>query len=387
MRIAMLSDSYYPSRDGVVTSIATIRRSLESLGHEVWIVAPDPGEDLRTEDDHVLWIRSVGFRMYKGYYVPVLPSADCSRMHALDLDILHVHGVATMTIRGLVLAHYLKIPVVMTFHTMVEELVQRYSPVKIPQGRIKTLVWIYLNRIMKKMDAVIAPTEAIGREIAGHSPDIRLLRAIPTGVNTSVFRPGLDKGRFIEKYGLGDGKKIIFVGRLSFEKEIDMAIRAIRDLGCASLIVAGTGPQKEELEELVRKLGLEDRVKFLGFVPDEDLPYAYAAADVAISCSGFETQGLSVLEAMASGLPCACRNARAFTSVIRDGENGFLFDDEEGCTEAIKKALDAGEDVIESSLATAREYSAESSAERTLELYRDVIEAKKKKREEKECSI
>ncbi len=75
MRIAMMTDSYYPTRDGVVTSVTTIRRSLEELGHRVWIVAPDPGEDLRPSDHDVLWIRSVGLRTYEGYYVPILPSA------------------------------------------------------------------------------------------------------------------------------------------------------------------------------------------------------------------------------------------------------------------------------------------------------------------------
>lgn len=383
MRIAMLTDSYYPTRDGVVTSITTIRKSLEDLGHEVWVVAPDPGEDKRVNDDHVLWLRSVSFKTYKGYFVPVLPSADYSRMRGLDLDVIHVHGVATMAVRGLILAHYLKIPAVMTFHTMVDDVMQQYSPIRLPEGKLRGMVWLYLKNAMKRMDAVIAPTEAIGKELTGHSQKIRLLRVIPTGVNTSVFRPGLDSGRFIEKYGLDDSRIVLFVGRISFEKEIDMAIRAMKNVDGASLIIAGAGPQKEELEGLVRDLGMENKVKFLGFVPDADLPYAYAAADAVISCSRFETQGLSILEAMASGLPCTCRNARAFTSIIRNGENGFLFDGEEGCTAAIEKALNAGDEVRNASLETARGCSAELSAEKTVDLYREVIEAKKKRLEEK----
>ncbi len=383
MRIAMLTDSYYPTRDGVVTSITTIRKSLEDLGHEVWVVAPDPGEDKRVNDDRVLWLRSVSFKTYKGYFIPVLPSADYSRMRDLDLDVIHVHGVATMAVRGLILAHYLKIPAVMTFHTMVDDVMQQYSPIRLPEGKLRGMVWLYLKNAMKRMDAVIAPTEAIGKELTGHSQKIRLLRVIPTGVNTSAFRPGLDGGRFIEKYGLNDGRMVLFVGRISFEKEIDMAIHAMKNVDGASLIIAGAGPQKEELEGLVRDLGMENKVKFLGFVPDADLPYAYAAADAAISCSRFETQGLSILEAMASGLPCACRNARAFTSIIRDGENGFLFEGEEECTAAIEKALNAGDEVKNASRETARGCSAELSVEKTVDLYKEVIEAKKKRLEEK----
>lgn len=378
MRIAMMTDSYYPTRDGVVTSVTMIRRSLEELGHRVWIVAPDPGEDLRPSDHDVLWIRSVGLRTYEGYYVPILPSADIARMRSLGLDVIHVHGVATMALRGLTAARFLKIPAVMTFHTMVGDVAYGYSPIKIPKEALDSLIWIYLRNIMKRMDAVIVPTDEIGKELRSRTDKIRLLRTIPTGVDANVFRPGLDGDVFNKKYGIGKGKKILHVGRISFEKEIDMIIRAMSDID-AELLIIGSGPQKKELEQLTEDLHLTDKVRFLGFVPDEDLPYAYACADMLVSCSAFETQGLSVLEAMASGIPCACRNARAFKSIIRDGENGFLFDDERGCADAVRKCLHANGSISKASYDTAMLYSAVASADSTARLYEEVIEAKRKK--------
>ncbi len=381
MRIAMMTDSYYPTRDGVVTSVAMIRKSLENLGHEVWIVAPDPGIDERPEDHNVLWLRSVSFRSYEGYYVPVLPSIDITRMRELDFDVIHIHGVATMAVRGLILAHFLKIPAVMTFHTMVGDVAYKYSPIKIPKDTLDSLIWFYLKNIIKRMDAVVVPTDVIGREILEKTDKIRVLCTIPTGIDANVFHPGFDGDAFREKYNLGDGKKILHVGRISFEKEIDMAIRAMADID-AELLVIGSGPQKEELEELTVKLGLEDKVRFLGFIPNKDLPDAYACGDMLISCSAFETQGLSVLEAMASGLPCACRNARAFTDIIRDGENGFLFDGEEDCKDVILRCLRASDSVKNASYETALSYSAATSAEKTIGLYEKVIVAKKKRLEE-----
>ena len=378
-----MTDSYYPTRDGVVTSVTMIRRSLEELGHDIWIVAPDPGKNERIEDPKVLWIRSVNLKSYRGYYVPVLPSLDRTRIEALNPDVIHVHGIATMAVRGLMLAHFLKIPAVMTFHTMVNEVAYKYSPIKFSKNTLDRLIWIYLRNVMKRMDAVVVPTSPIGNELKEHVTDMRLLCTIPTGIDTDRFRPGLDGTAFAKKYGLNENvKRILHVGRISFEKEIDMAIRAMAETD-AELIIAGNGPQKKELEELTSDLGLEDRVKFLGFVPDEDLPYAYAAADMLISCSAFETQGLSVLEAMSSGLPCVCRNARAFRDIIKDGENGFHFDDEQDCYDAVLRGLNASDELRESSRDTALTYSALASAEKTADLYGIVIENKKKRLRDK----
>lgn len=378
MKIAMLTDSYYPTRDGVVTSVTTLRTSLEAMGHEVWIIAPDPGKNLRTDDDRVIWIRAVEFRSYEGYYVPVLPAVDSKNIEKHGFDILHIHGVATMAIRGILLARSLKLPKVLTFHTMVDDVAERYSPIKIPGIYLKKLVWIYLKKVLKKMDAVVVPTDAIGKELEGHTDKIKLMRTIPTGIDAELFRPGLDGTVFRQKYGIGDGKMVIHVGRISFEKEIEMAIRAIQDID-AKLVIVGKGPQAEELKKLTEDLGLCDKVIFTGFIPNKELPTAYAAADASVSCSRFETQGLSILEAMSSGLPCACRNARAFTSIVRDGENGFLFDGEADCRDAIEKCLSADESVRAASRETALSNSDEASALKMTALYEEIIAAKKER--------
>lgn len=376
MRIAMLADSYYPTRDGVVTSVSTIRRSLEDLGHEVYIIAPDPGTEGRVPDDHVIWISSVKFKKYDGYYVPVSPFLKLALLRHLKIDVLHVHGIATMALRSLATAYGLNIPTVLTFHTMVDDAAVRYLPLNIPEEKMKKLVWFYIKKVLGRMDAVIVPMESIRKEMVSRGIKDEKIVAIPTGIDTSNFNPGLDGAGFREKYGLGEGKVIIHVGRMSFEKNIPLVIRAMQRID-AILALAGSGPERENLERLAEELDLREKVRFLGFVPDDELPHAYAAADAAVSASGFETQGLSILEAMASGLPVACYNRRAFTDIIRDGENGFLFEDEEGCVRSIEKCLGADDALRAESVETAKGFDLRASAERTVDLYKRAIREKR----------
>ena len=374
MRIAMMTDSWFPTRDGVVTSICIIKESLEALGHQVFIVAPEPEEEFR--QDGVYYFPAVRFKSYEGYYVPIYPSNKMEILREIAPDVIHIHGVATMALRGLICGHTLGIPTVMTFHTMVDDAAKYYSPVKLPPETMDRLIWIYLRQILKRMDVVVTPTACIGEELKAHGASCRNLLAIPTGAKTDVFRPGIPCDQIREKYGLAGKRVVIHVGRISYEKDIDMVVRAMRDVD-AVLLVVGKGPAAEEIKKLVGELGMDGKVIFTGFVPDEDLPAFYNAADIAVSASKFETQGLSILEAMASGRTVACRNGRAFTEIVRDGENGYLFDDEKGCTEAILKALDAPPEVREASYRTAIENSRERSIERYIRAYELAIETKK----------
>lgn len=380
LRIAMMTDSYFPTRDGVVSSICIIKESLEKMGHEVFIIAPEPEKEYRQEG--VYYFPAKRFKSYEGYYVPIYPSNKRKMLKEIDPDVIHIHGVATMAVRGLCAGKALKIPTVMTFHTMVDDAAAFYSPIKLKPETMSKYIWIYLRQILKRMDVVVTPTRCIATELEGHGAHCRNLLDIPTGANTDVFRPGLECSDLRERYGMDGVRTILHVGRVSFEKEIDMVIRAVSRID-AQLLIAGKGPAKEDLERLVAEMGLGDKVRFLGFVPDEELPRLYNAVDMVVSASKFETQGLTILEAMASGKPVACRNGRAFAEIVQDGVNGYLFDDDDGCVQAIERCLEAPEDVRKASYATAMENSRERSIARYIEAYELAIETKKKRQEEK----
>ncbi|TQS85461.1 MAG: hypothetical protein A3208_03080 [Candidatus Methanoprimaticola hominis] len=283
MRIAMMTDSWFPTRDGVVTSITIIKESLEALGHEVFIVAPEPEKEFRQEG--VYYFPAVRFRSYEGYYVPILPSNKMEVLREIDPDVIHIHGVATMALRGLVCGHELGIPTVMTFHTMVDDAAKYYSPIKIPPETMEKLIWIYLRQILKRMDVVVTPTACIGEELKSRGAVCRNLVTIPTGTNTAEFHPGIASDDIRRRHGL-EGKRVaIHVGRISYEKELDMVVRAMQRID-ATLLVAGKGPAKADVEKLVEDLGLQDKVVFAGFVPDSELPAYYNAADIAVRDAG-----------------------------------------------------------------------------------------------------
>ncbi len=369
MRIAMVTDSFYPTRDGVVTSLCITKKGLEDRGHEVFVVAPDPGEEHRLPG--VNYFPAVSFSKYKGYYVPIFPSNKREILESLDVDIIHVHGVAVMALKALIAARAIKKPLVLTFHTSVGDTMQYYSPIKMPREVSDRLVWTYLRYLLKGPLAVIAPTEPVAEELERMGVRTRRTAVIPTGSDVGRFNPSNDGTAVREKLGLKGKKVLIYVGRISFEKNIGEIVEVMPLLDDTILMLVGKGPAEEMLRTKAEALGVGDRVIFPGFVSDEELPSYYAAADAAISASRFETQGLSIIEAMATGLPVVCVNERAFSSFVEDGKNGFLFED--NMLEAIEKALNASSEIREEARRTAERFSIAASAKELEDLYNDAI--------------
>ncbi len=368
MRIAMVTDSYHPTKDGVVTSIDITKKALEKKGHQVFVVAPDPGKEHRI--DGVIYVKSVKFRSYEGYFVPIFPSTALRKLEKLEVDVIHVHGVAVMALRGLLYRKQLKVPAVLTFHTMVGDVMEYYLPLKMDVKTAEKWAWKYMRGVLKRMDAVIVPSPSIGKELLSLTSPKRI-ECIPTGTDVERFHPGIDGTAFRKRYGL-EGKVVASVGRLSFEKNMDAVIRSMKDVD-ATLLVVGDGPAGPGLRKLASELGMEDKVVFTGYIDNSLVSEAYAASDMLVSASRFETQGLSVLEAMACGLPVACCDARAFHDIIEDGVNGFLFQGEEDCADAIRRCLDASDEVRRNSLDTALENAESKSADRLLALYQELI--------------
>ena len=378
MRIAIMTDSYRPTTDGVVTAVLVTRRVLEELGHTVFIIAPDPGEEYREEG--VYYFRAVKFRSYPGYFVPLFPSDQSDLIRRLNPDVIHIRGVAFMAVKALIASHNTGVPTVLTYDTMVTDVIEQYSPIKLPKKVLVGGASKYIRFLLKRPDAVAVPTPSTERELTeviGARP--RRMEVIPTGIDTDHFARS-DAGPAIrEKYGLIGKRIVIYVGRLSYEKNIDLLIRSMKLMNeDVVLMVVGQGPAGDGLHELVEKEGLSDRVVFTGYVFDQALVDHYSCADAFASASVFETQGFTVQEAMSCGLPVACGNGRAFTDFIVNGENGYLFDlSEEDCARAMNLALNAPEDVRTRSKETALAYGLKPTTERLVKLYEEVISKKK----------
>ncbi len=376
MKVAIVTDSYHPTRDGVVSSIDTVKHIFDTNGIENEIIAPDPGKEARIEGVH--YFKAVKFRKYAGYFVPLFPSHSKKVIKQINPDVVHIQGIAVMALKGLVSAHRLKIPVVVTFHTMVADTMKYYSPIKMPQKTAEKLVWKYLKYFSRWVDAFVAPSQSTADELRAHGLKIKDMRIIPTPIDTRRFPPQADGTEIRKRYGI-DGKKVIVcVGRVSFEKSTDLVLNAIAKMDKdVVLLIVGDGPALESLKTQAKELGIEDRVIFAGF-QSEGLGNFYCAGDAAVTASRFETQCLCALEAMNYGIPLACANARALADYVKDGVNGFLFEnDVDSCVSALKKALDANDTIKENEKKTAAEFSSESYLKNIMQLYNDVIEAKK----------
>ena len=379
MKVAAITDSYHPTSDGVVVAVDAYTKALKTVGIESEIIAPDPGND-KDRIDGIHYFRSISFKSYPGYFIPIYPSNKVEVLEQINPDVVHIHGITLLALKGLIAAHHLKIPVVVTFHTMVGDTMKYYSPVKIPQDKAEKLVWKYIRYFTRWVDAIVAPSRSVVNELKANGVKVDDIRVIPTPIDTSRFSPGEGRDEIRERYNLQGKRVIACVGRVSFEKEIDTLIRAVSQMDDdVVLFIVGKGPAMDSLKELSKELGVEDRVIFAGFQSGEDLVKCYRAADMAATASRFETQCFVALEAMACGLPVACANARALADYVKDGENGFLFDNSiDDCINALKRGLEANEDIRKNAMATAKEFSVETFTERMVSLYNDVIERKKR---------
>lgn len=359
MKIAMFTDSYYPTVDGAVVSMERQCQGLASRGHEIVIVAPDvPGKQRTNWPVH--YLPSMEFRSYRGYRIVVSPSDMLEYLRGEDVDIVHCHGLASMAILSLTAARAMRIPSVLTFHTMANEAVKYYSFFGFRDDVLVPLVWVYLRNLLRRPDTVVFPSEPIRREIIEHGVRTKSDFVIPTGVDCKAFTPMNRDPSLLSRYGLEGRRVLLHVGRLSREKRLDIVLNAMtelkRDDEDLRLLVVGSGPAEADYKALADKLGLSEEVVFAGFVPDDILAKAYASCDALVIASTFETQGLVILEAMASGTPVAGMRCRAIPEFIEDGHNGTLFD-EDSCADGVRRCLRDADRLRRNALETSKLHS------------------------------
>ena len=362
MRIAMFADSFHPTIDGAVVAMDIAAEGLEKRGHEVVVLAPNPQAKV-TYRRKVHYLPSREFKNYPGYRFVISPSDMLEFLRNEKVEVVHSHGLASMGILSLTAARALRIPHVLTFHTMANESVKYYSPLPIRQDFMISLVWTYLRNLLKRPEVVIAPSAPTRDELLENGVVMKSCEVVPTGVDCQKYSPERYDKSFLERYGLVGKRVLLHVGRLSLEKRLDVVLEGVAKIGPRvpdlRLLVVGKGPAEQDYKELAKKLGITDRVIFTGFLPDEDMPKAYASAEILVIASTFETQGLVVLEALASGTPVAGARYRAIPEFIQEGKNGCLFE-LDSCAEAIQRCLLRSDSMMINAVSTARDYSVDS---------------------------
>jgi 1,2-diacylglycerol 3-alpha-glucosyltransferase len=344
----MFTETFLPHANGVTTSLLNAREGLKRRGHKVTIYSAGPPL-LDAADVHFYGGKI--FHLYPDFPIAFYPNGKSAknkrRLNSEGADLVHVHAPGPMGWRGYKASKRLGIPLVLTHHTVLEPLV-RYAPMG-----WKTLyragTHFISKRLVRAAKTLIAPSHAAKQELIDKYPDAEgKIRIVPTGIDVDRFTPDLDGSRIREDWGYTNGERVImYLGRLSYEKRVDVLLEAFAKLSKddkdARFVVAGTGPASDELQNHARRLKLDDTVRFEGHVPDHLLPHTYAAADAFASASEVETQGLTLLEAMAVGKPVAVSAVGGYLDYVRDGENGFLFPraSTPGAIKAMRHALDA----------------------------------------------
>ncbi len=334
MRILISTDTYYPNVNGASYFAQRLAHYLSRRGHQILVVAPSTSFGFETKSVNgidIFGVWSLSVLMYKGFRV-VFPFGIQKKIESEILnfkpDIIHVQGHFTVSRAVIRAARKFNIKVVGTNHFMPENLTH-YLPVpSSTERKIINWAWSDFRKIYEQLDAVTTPTESAANLMKQYGFS-KPITAISNGIDLSRFNPSKRDDSIRVKYKLPDAPLLFFVGRLDKEKRLDFVIRALaqvpRDVSI-HFAIAGNGAEKQKLINLVNDLGLQDRVTFLGFVPDDELPALCATAYCFVNAGTAELQSIAAMEAMASGLPILASNSVALPELVRNGENGYLFE-------------------------------------------------------------
>lgn len=386
MRIGIFTDTYPPYINGVSTSVSMLENALRKKGHQVYIVTVNT-ENMRYKyenDEHIIRIPGVPIGIYDYRLTGVYPLKAINKIRKWNLDVIHSHtefGVGTF---ARIIAKQYNIPLVHTYHTMYEDYVHYITKGYFNNTSKKIVEYLtnfYCNQTATELIVPTKKTYDLFKEKYKYTRNVHI---IPTGIEVERFyKENTDPAKLEEirkKHGLNKGDFVIlYVGRLGQEKSVDVLIESHQELAReykAKLLIVGDGPDMDTYKNLVHKLKIDDNVIFTGKVPWTEVTLYYQIADIFATASKSETQGLTVIEAMAASLPVVAVDDESFRNVIVDGLNGHLFDTKKEYKKYVKSFIDEPSKLQQFSKQArinADTYSSKYFAERVLDVYRLAI--------------
>lgn len=385
MRIGIFTDSYPPYINGVSTSIVMLQRALEKKGHQVYIVTVnDEGHSYKYENK-MIRIPGIPVGIYDYRLTGIYPIRIINKIKKWNLDVIHSQtefGVGTF---ARIIAKQLNIPLVHTYHTLYEDYVHYITKGHFDKSSKKIVQYLTKFFCDKTATELIVPTKKIYSLFKEKYKFERNIHIVPTGIDVERFykekfnRKEIDDIK--EKLGYTNNDFIIlFVGRLGKEKSIDLLIEAERMLvkkyPFCKLMIIGDGPDREHFDKLIKKYNLSNNVKLVGKVTWDEIPKYYQVANVFATASRSETQGLTIIEAMASSLPVVAADDDSFIEIVVDDLNGYLFKNKKQYKTIIENLLNNSEKVKylgKQARISAENYSSKYFAEKILKVYQTAI--------------
>ena len=377
MNIGIFTDSYFPQLSGVATSIKTLKDALEKQGHNVFIfTTTDPHIKKGTVEANIFRFSSVPFISFTDRRVAFRGFFEATKVaREVKLDIVHTQTEFALGMIGKYVAHQLKIPAIHTYHTMYEDYLHY-----VLNGHLLRPYHVkqFTSAYLKNMDGVIAPSKRVEALLKRYKVNIPM-RVIPTGVDIySLNKPETVDVR--KELDIPDDVPVLLtLSRVAEEKKIDRILNAMPEIldefPQTRLVIAGDGPDMEVLQEQVERLTLEDSVIFTGDIPHDDVGSYYKMADLFVSASDTETQGLTYIEALASGTKCVVYDTDYTEHVFDDEEFGKVFSGPSEMLNEILFYLRKGRERIQPDKLAAKmeQISAQKFASSVYQFYQDTI--------------
>lgn len=390
MRIGIFTETYTPYISGLVTSEVMLKKALEKLGHTVYVVTANL-ESFHydyDEEEHILRIPGIPTGIYDSRLTGLYPIKAVNMIKTWKLDIIHSQTEFAVGTFARLLAYQLDIPLVHTYHTMYEDYVHYVTKGYFDKSSKKIVEYLTKFYCDRTASELIVPTKKTYDLFKEKYKVDKNIHIIPTGIELERF--------YIENLDLEQIKKLkrkyhlkkddfvaIFVGRIAQEKNIVYLIDVVKEClpQCPNLkmLIVGDGPDAEEYKKLIKSYGLEDKILMIGKAKWEDMPYYYHLADIFLTASVTETQGLTVIEAMASEVTPICIEDESFQNTVIDDLNGKLFKTKKGCKKAIEQLYNdhkLNQKLSKQARINVDRYSSKYFAESVLQVYQYALDHK-----------
>ncbi|MCV2349484.1 glycosyltransferase family 4 protein [Paucibacter sp. Y2R2-4] len=320
LRIAFVTETYPPEVNGVAMTIARIVEGLHARNHDVQLIRPrqDANDSAETAVRfHEVLMRGLPIPRYPNLRMGVPSKKALVQLWSVHRpDVVHIATEGALGWSALQAATHLKLPVCSDFRTNFHAYSRHYGI-----GWLYKPIMAYLRKFHNRTQNTMVPTEALRRDL--EAGGFKNLTVVSRGVDTKQFTPLRRSQALREQWGVApDDLVVLYVGRIAPEKNLPALIAAFEAISQkdarAKLVVVGSGPQQEELQQRL------PQAIFAGQRKGEDLAAHYASGDLFLFPSLTETFGNVTTEAMASGLAVLAFNYAAAAQLIRSGENGML---------------------------------------------------------------
>lgn len=384
MKIALFSDTYMPDINGVATSTRILHNELVKKGHEVMIVTSELPQDSDYVDDpseNILRVPGIEIQRLYGYRAAnIFSYKGMKELKQFGVQVIHCQTEFGVGVFSRLAAEVLDVPIVYTYHTMWADYSHYLLPIKsnAVDGILKKMIYRFSKLCGSRCTELIVPSSKTSEALEEYGIH-KTMHIIPTGLELDKFDPKNSDPQIIEQlkreYALEDKFVITFLGRIAKEKSIDMIIDATKIIAKSrndfKVMIVGGGPSLEELKEKVSKDGLEEFVVFTGPKPPKLVPSHYHLSNVFASASLSETQGLTFIEAMASGIPALARRDKNLEDVIIDGRNGYFFEDEDDLAKIVLGLMESDTSVLnQQAYQDAMQYSSDIFGQKVLDVYK-----------------